>query len=1162
LQFLGITFKQSKGDQIMKTNCFSNLFFIVTVAVSIIIASFPSDGLSAELSQADKDLFTAIDSNDMDGIKKALNGGANINAHINNIPVFIRTIIKNNSDAFQLLIDHGLNIDPASESGEIALHMIFDGIFYKYRDDIIEIFLQHIKAPSRKDYLHALETGDYTTVKKTVKEFLKLGYNIDYPIKSENYTTSIISDKLRKAWSQSDKIESQEITALYIAAREGHTDIVKFLFDHGSLINDPTTFIIHGEYPSDQGPDALMAAAANGHADVVKFFIGKGADINGFFTKPDSDVKEEYFGETPLMWAAVKGHTDIVKLLINKGADVNKLPKLYYKRSYKPSYFSIEKMKADNIVFDDKTITGPLNSHPALILAAMEGHTDIVRLLLNAGADVNIQDRYDNTALIKASENGHTDIVKLLLKADAKINTEDYKGCTALIFAAENGRTDVVQLLLEHDADTTVRKRVLDQRYTALETAAVNGYADIVELLFDKKNVINIGYAMMLAATEGHADVVKLLIAKGVDVNEAEKNNFALTNAIYAGQAEVVKLLMESGINNEKATERGLLLLKKAAPGSDIRLWNAVRTGNYQRTLEALKNGADVNAQIHKNTPSFGPSIKYQGRTPLSVASDLGYTEIVKLLIESGAAVNAQFPNGATALHFAVGNGHADIVKLLIEKGANTEARITQGFFRGMTPLMYANAAGHSHLYKILQNAGAKDSEELSAIINNFLEAAESGDIKTVKDALKKGIDVNASRQEGKYPGATALMFASGEGHADIVKYLIERGADVNEKVFFGMTALIQASFNGHADIVQILLKNGAKADEKISSGKMAGESALSFATYNNHPDVVQLLVQAGANPDDLPAVSPYLENKNKDATIKKMKELGYILFGSSEKSEITEVSRIMKIKNLPADSCHDAWNNPIMYQADGKSFTLTSYGRDGVPGGKNFDEDIVLSETSLVTGGSSQADSKTKHSPSSPVDQSEGISQPDSKTKQREAKQGLSAIARNQEAYFSQYDTYSKDLSDIDFNFTSKYYDFYIASADQTAYKAVAKSKAPGISGGGEGDDVWSMDQNLNLKKEQYAPKPQKKAEPSDNSIIKVSGIDLPSVFRRLENAGFSPGPYQKEDLSGLSEAVKRFQKFAKLDENGIIDSSTWAKLEMLYDPQASGTGGSDKRK
>jgi len=71
-----------------------------------------------------------------------------------------------------------------------------------------------------------------------------------------------------------------------------------------------------------------------------------------------------------------------------------------------------------------------------------------------------------------------------------------------------------------------------------------------------------------------------------------------------------------------------------------------------------------------------------------------------------------------------------------------------------------------------------------------------------------------------------------------------------------------------------------------------------------------------------------------------------------------------------------------------------------------------------------------------------------------------------------------------------------------------------------------------------------------SVNEVIEVTGVDLKSVYRRLENAGFDPGEYDPNDLAPLAEAIARFQKIAKLETNGILDSYTWQKLQQLYDP------------
>jgi TolB-like protein len=99
------------------------------------------------------------------------------------------------------------------------------------------------------------------------------------------------------------------------------------------------------------------------------------------------------------------------------------------------------------------------------------------------------------------------------------------------------------------------------------------------------------------------------------------------------------------------------------------------------------------------------------------------------------------------------------------------------------------------------------------------------------------------------------------------------------------------------------------------------------------------------------------------------------------------------------------------------------------------------------------------------------------------------------------------------------------------------------------KGDKVYQSD-NISMPP---SAKPQKDIQ---NSIIKIQGIDLQSVFRRLDAGGFDPGPYREDDLNRLSESLKRFQQFSKLNRTGVLDASTWAKLKILYDPKGGSSG------
>ena len=176
-------------------------------------------------------------------------------------------------------------------------------------------------------------------------------------------------------------------TALMEASRRGHTGAVKLLIDNGADVNCMNSY----------GEIALIEASDNGHIEVVKLLIEAGADVNA-----------RDHGTTALMEASIDGYLEIVKMLIEAEADLN--------------------IQYSGVIYldSDKEITGKVierkfvikyYQYTVLMLASEMGHADIVKLLLNAGADVNVQNDAGRTALIIATDRNNNDIVQLLNEA-------------------------------------------------------------------------------------------------------------------------------------------------------------------------------------------------------------------------------------------------------------------------------------------------------------------------------------------------------------------------------------------------------------------------------------------------------------------------------------------------------------------------------------------------------------------------------------------------------------------------------------------------------------------------------------------------------------------------------------------------------------------------
>jgi ankyrin repeat protein len=163
----------------------------------------------------------------------------------------------------------------------------------------------------------------------------------------------------------------------------------------------------------------------------------------------------------------------------------------------------------------------------ALIAALFENHTEVVRLLLEAGANANLQDKDGLTALMDASSKGHTEVVELLLNAGADVNLQDQVGGTALIWAAFLDHTKVVELLLEAHADANLQNR---DGWTALIWAAYYGYTKGVELLLKAGADVNIHdkfgkTALMHALDKGRTEVVELLRSKTPPLDPKTSNS-------------------------------------------------------------------------------------------------------------------------------------------------------------------------------------------------------------------------------------------------------------------------------------------------------------------------------------------------------------------------------------------------------------------------------------------------------------------------------------------------------------------------------------------------------------------------------------------------------------------------------------------------------------
>lgn len=335
---------------------------------------------------------------------------------------------------------------------------------------------------------------------------------------------------------------------------------------------------------------------------------------------------------------------------------------------------------------------------------------------------------------------------------------------------------------------------------TALEAAAFNGNMDNLELLLDRgANVNGGGVTALRAAAESHQEAaVRLLLDRGAETNTRRLYYNMLVAAVSGdngGSENIVRLLLDRGAD-----------INAGDGFSGNALQNAVSSGNEDLLRLLLDKGADVNA-----CRQYGGSSHYTlpFRNPLYRAiKDRKDIALVKLLIDKRADVNLRYTNNYdnksySAIAAAASVGSEDIVRLLLDRGANVNADCD---YWGNT-LRAAAFSGNESIVRLVLEKGAEDNA--NSDIDSFLQSAvKGGNINIVKLALDRGANVN----ERPVEGISALhnaTFVRG-GNEDIVRLLLDKGAEIH-----GYGLIHAAVRCGNENIVRLLLDRGADINER-----------------------------------------------------------------------------------------------------------------------------------------------------------------------------------------------------------------------------------------------------------------------------------------------------------------------------------------------------------
>ncbi len=493
---------------------------------------------------------------------------------------------------------------------------------------------------------------------------------------------------------------------------------------------------------SGMGDTLLQLAIARNNVDNVKLLLDAGADPNTLISN-----WEEPEPVTPLDYAVKRGNKEIAQLILAKNPAIEEQDQLFYE--------AVEAILTNNSSSLQQTIQKGLKMNEqnkaglTLLTTAVNWDNAALKVVLDAGADVDAKNAEGKTALMYAALNSNVDAVKLLIEKDANLDLQNEYQNTALMFSlyftgndeftAE--KVDTALALIEAGADVNIQA---DDKVTAL-----------LKLMREWGSGWN----------ENAEKVFFALINANADVNL--KDRLGKTALHHAPSVAVAKALVDAGANLDEKDDEGSSPLA-VVRDMDIMTYLIQQGANKEGLNDALHNAA------------FGFD---------------GEQAFVTFLLEQGADVNSQTEYGDTALHRAVVNlgrnlledeeeflKNFNMVKFLLDKGADVNKQNEDG----ETPLkeilnspIYENdpqeQKRQTEVVNMLLNKGA-DVKLKNKYGNTVLMAASNGDV--AKLLIEAGAEVNASNSYG----LTALMAAAESANAEVVKVLLDADADVTAK--------------------------------------------------------------------------------------------------------------------------------------------------------------------------------------------------------------------------------------------------------------------------------------------------------------------------------------------------------------------------------------------
>lgn len=447
---------------------------------------------------------------------------------------------------------------------------------------------------------------------------------------------------------------SSQKSCLHILSEKGNFELTKLLLERltsetlrKELLRRTVLVELEGQRPRHLS--SMHIAALKGHTHLIELFRELGVDINTTNNKHD----------TPVLWASRGNHIETVRRLIQLGADLN----LENDKGSTPLYWAVRYGYPHLVEILAKEGRANVRQQRKLglvspiVLASALGFHDIVRILLENGADANVKINNDQTALHVASAEGNNDVIRVLLsEGKVDVNHADSNGNTALLFATRAANIGTMKLLVDSGANIDCKNKLSQNIWDYAMQTRDNEFLKIVARLYrrakhykgsEAKLTFPVGKTPLhVAASSGDAEKMRCLLDMGADpkARDLSGNTFfhiaARDDRIDVIQEFLTKVDVDNPNND-----------------GDTALHLACKNGHV-RTTQILLHKAKLDAR------------NKLGMTPLheAVGSDAVGPDLIRTIVDmivkasNWSLVDAVDRHGNTALHIAARRGRQEII--------------------------------------------------------------------------------------------------------------------------------------------------------------------------------------------------------------------------------------------------------------------------------------------------------------------------------------------------------------------------------------------------------------------------------------------------------------------------------------------------------------------